>query len=316
VESVTNGLIAFSEDGDIVSVDPLTGTRRVLVGGSTVDEDPVWAPRGDRIAFARSIPGGAIPMVATSPGGQVRELAGSPVEAVFGLTWSDDGSWLAYSNGDLWIVPSDGGGPSRLDLGLRAEFPRWHPGSEELVFSNASGRGLFLVRRDGSRIRPITFGDGTIVGDSYADWMPDGRLVAFRDEGGGGEARYRLHVLTIGPDGRIVEDRAVGPSVARIIGYPAADDGRRAFALAPDGGGTRWRLVLVALDGSDQAVDVGPTFASTAVAGAWSPDSTMLVVNDLVRRETWIVDAGTGESRRAPWTDPTDEPPTWQASIR
>lgn len=309
-----NGQIAYSRDGDIVAVEPVSGTTVTIVGGPELDKYPAWSPDGARIAFERSVPGGATLVSTNIAGDPLMELLASPVEAVRGLTWSPDGSALAFSTGDLWVVAADASGGRLLDIGFRAEFPVWRPpDGREILFSNASGPGLFLVRRDGSVLRPVTFADGTFVPDRTATWTPDGQgLVTFRQESGtGGEPLYRMHVMTLGPDARIADDQVIGPPVVPCTGGSLSPDGERVLfaAQAPDVAG--WRIGVVALDGSGLILTSGPSFPSDQTC-AWSPDGTVIVVNDLQQEETWLLDPNGGPARRAKWTDVSGEPPEWQ----
>jgi Tol biopolymer transport system component len=310
-----NGQIAFSRDGNIVAVDPVSASTVTIVSGPELDQFPAWSPHGTRIAFERSVPGGAQLVAVNSVGDQLMELLARPVGAVRGLTWSPDGSALAFSNGDLWVVAADGSGGRLLDIGFRAEFPLWRPpDGREILFSNGSGPGLFLVRRDGTVLRPVTFADGTFVLDESATWTHDGqRLVTFREDSGqGDESLYRIHVLTLGPDARVADDRVVGSSALPCTGGSLSPDGARVlFAVqAPDGAG--WRIGVIALDGSGLLLTSGPSFAGSDRTCAWSPDGTVIVVNDLDREETWLLDPNGGAARPASWTDVSGEPPAWQ----
>lgn len=309
-----NGLVAYAVDGDIVAVDSRSGSMVILVGGPARDQYPAWSPDGTRVAFERAVPGGTKAVSANSAGGQLLELIEDPVDAVRGLIWSPDGSALAFSNGDLWIVAADGSGGRRLDIGFRAEFPVWRPpDGREILFSNASGPGLFLVRRDGSVLRPLTFSDGTIVDDG-ASWTPDGRRLvsARRETGADGHPAYRLHVMIVGVDGRIVDDRVVGPPMLPSIGNNLSPDGTRVlFAIeSPDRAG--WRVGVVSIDGSEPMILAGPTFTGQERICAWSPDGTLIIVNDVEQQETWLLDSSGGPARRGDWNDLSGEPPAWQ----
>ncbi len=48
-----NGLVAYAQDGDIYTVDPVTGTRHLIMTGRDIDSDPRWSPNGLRLAFLR-----------------------------------------------------------------------------------------------------------------------------------------------------------------------------------------------------------------------------------------------------------------------
>ena len=48
-----NGLIAYSNEGDILTVDPVTGKTTTIVGTGDVDHDPTWSRDGTHLAFVR-----------------------------------------------------------------------------------------------------------------------------------------------------------------------------------------------------------------------------------------------------------------------
>jgi TolB protein len=313
---IENGVIAFAVDGDIVVVDPATGELRSLIADPAVDQYPVFSPDGSRIAFERTVGNAAMLVSATSAGGDVRELLSEPVEAVRGLTWSPDGSALAFANGDLWVVAADGSGGHRFGPAFRAEFPQWRPPTgADLLFSNNSYPAHFLVRRDGGGVRPLTFPDGTFVNDAFPRWTPDGRsLVSFREEfGSGTSAEWRLHVLTVLDDGRVRDDRVVGPPVLPTVGYYLSPDGARIAFASPTGQGTDWRVGSVLIDGSEPHRMGGPEFSGPPPILGWSPDGTLVIVLTSAPRETWLLDPLDGATSKARWRDPSDEPPAWQA---
>ena len=54
-----NGTIAYSTNGDILVADSPLGEPRVIVGGATNDNGPLYSPNGTRIAFVRGTIGAA-----------------------------------------------------------------------------------------------------------------------------------------------------------------------------------------------------------------------------------------------------------------
>jgi Tol biopolymer transport system component len=308
-----NGLVAYAQGRDVVVVDPATGSSATL----TTFRGPVgrlaWSPDGSRLAVAASVEGGEVLYLVEASGGAVREVIEEAVQSVGGLGWSPDGTRLAFSDGDVWIVPASGGGGA-LEIGFRAEHPIWRPpAGDELLFGNGDGAGLFLVRPDGASLRPLTFRDGTIVDDDLASWTPDGeRIVTMRQEAGVGEELYRLHVLTVGSDGRVVVDRPVGPVVLPLVGLPISPDGSRVmFATGgPDGEG--WRLGVAGLDDGAWVLAAGPTFTSQERIASWAPDGQQIAVNAGEEHGIWLLDADGGPARQGSWTDRSGEPPAWQ----
>ncbi len=66
--AAANGLVAYSKDGDIYTVDPATGARRAIVAGATVDESPAFSLDGTRLAFLRTTGTAAVIVLADADG--------------------------------------------------------------------------------------------------------------------------------------------------------------------------------------------------------------------------------------------------------
>jgi Tol biopolymer transport system component len=129
-------------DGDISSVDILTGKVRKLVSGPTNDVEPRISPDGRRVAFSRSptlnitaaldhLDGSIAPAelyVADLDSGEPRRLASGIWP---GALWSPDGSRLAavtHDLGRLLIVSADGASPViRVDLPPGVGTMTWQP---------------------------------------------------------------------------------------------------------------------------------------------------------------------------------------------
>ena len=100
---------------------------------------------------------------------------------------------------------TDGSGAHSLDLGLiiREEIA-WRPpdGSELIVRGLPTGKadyGLFLVKADGSTVRPVTPLDGGSEQYNFVSWSPDGKRLAYSDKDRPTPKNppRQIHVLTI-----------------------------------------------------------------------------------------------------------------------
>ncbi len=139
---------------------------------------------GTRIAFVRSAIGGDDLLVVAATGGTPIRLNTQPLAPTGLLTWSPDGSRLAFdSAGSLWIAATDGSGAHAVDLGIQVDAEiEWRPpdGREMIVRGTRAGRaGLFLVKADGTDPRAITPMDGGPNDYLWVTWSPDGRRVAY-----------------------------------------------------------------------------------------------------------------------------------------
>jgi hypothetical protein len=325
-----NGRIAFGSDGDIFSVDPATGETSTLVSGATFDDYPNYSPDGTLIEFERRTADGAQVFVIAAGGGEERLLTPTVFGGVLGPTWSPDSSELMFiddARSGLVVLPIDGGRERRIDLDVAMRgFPKWRPpAGGDILFLGADGSdiGWFLVKPDGSELRRVTLGDGSIMNDAVVQWAPDGeRLIGARGEGGPlNNERFRLHVMTVADDGRVTADTVVGPPMLAgdntPVGYMVSPDGTHLTAPIVQGKDqSRWRMGVFATDGSGTVIETGPVFVKYRYAYGWSPDGTVIVVKDVDAHETWLLDAAGGPERQAPWTDFTDDLPAWQRSAR
>jgi Tol biopolymer transport system component len=202
---------------------------------------PVWAPRGDAIAFGLgvSMPRqgqyGSSQIVIMAPDGSgVRRVTPNGEGNYHFPAWSPDGTRLVLrvatptskglaildvASGRLTPLTSGGGTDDNL--------PKWSPNGTEIVFtSDRDGDyDLYTIRPDGTALRRLTNTPGN---DAHAAWSPDGRWIAFssarggfKDEaprGGGGQPATDIFVMR--PDGTDV----------RRLTDDAAEEGTTTFA--------------------------------------------------------------------------------------
>jgi Tol biopolymer transport system component len=297
-----NGLIAFTTAaGDIVTGDPLTGVTRTIVGGPERDSSPTFSLDGTRVAFVRKVEEMVRVFVVDATGGKPIELTSAPLSGAAWLRWSPDGAHLAWlSEGSLWIAMTDGSDAHRVDLEMTIrEEIAWRPpdGSELLVRGLPNGKaayGLFLVKPDGSELRPVTPLDGGTPNYRSLTWSPDGRRFAYGDKPSPGEYSQQVHVLTI--DG--LRDVVLKPDDDSGLLFPAwSPDGTRlAFVVKGKGIG-----VAPADDESPHVTLTEPSSAAP-LDYAWSPDSNLILAVPWGTGEPWLMDPAGGPGRRVSWT--------------
>jgi Tol biopolymer transport system component len=323
--------------GDILMIDPATNAPSVLVGGPTVDGSPVVSLDGTRVAFLREMPTGQQLFAVDIAGGDPLPLIGKSLQEIVDVAWSPDGKAIAFIGVDgdrssLWIARSDGSDAHRIDLGSELSFalPQWRPpdGDELLLVGStntaeellpefgyrdlygafedptASDIGLFLLRPDGSDLRPITPTTGSRYDYGLVTWTPDGTRILTQAADERGHVKVGILASDGTPLGRIeptTGDETVSPVVS--------PDGKR-VAYADITGHGPWTLRIEQIDESSDPVETGANFVGQAATFRWSPDGETLIVTHHFDKQTWLFDADGSPGRLATWTDPGSN--AWQ----
>ena len=256
------------ENGDDLYVTRVAGGERMkLTSDASRKSEPVFSPDGEKIAFARKLPGEAtaeVCTIATLGGGIATVTQDGSMPA-----WSPEGNKLAYvrkKSGEpetLAIVGLDGS-EVRTILASDAIYPfmgapAWSPDGKTIAVARSRGgdsREIWLVPVNGGDAKEVTHGTGGVSSDMPV-FTADGRGIVFRSNRGGARNIWYMDVngkgttqLTTGagPDST--------PSVAR--------DGTLAFL------NSRERYVLLLYDLttgqskpilSDQGILWGPVFS-------------------------------------------------------
>jgi TolB protein len=158
---------------------------------------------------------------------------------------------------ELYVMNANGSHPHALTA-FSTDHPfagdtgdaSWSPDSRRLVLSHlnsplsdpAGGRALFVINRDGTRLRQLTPWDLRAAGRGA--WFPDGRTIAFHtlppDDGPGGD------IYTIRADGTDIRrlthfapglglgELAISPDGRRIV-FSQGPDKRDLFVMHADG---------------------------------------------------------------------------------
>jgi WD40-like Beta Propeller Repeat len=268
-----NGLVAYAENGDIFTVDPVTSTRTAVVTGPDMDQEPRWSLDGTRLAFLRG-PADRQAIVIVDPKrpdkvvttGAFAELDGDTV------VWAPDGRAISFRalNGAstaIFIADTTSGVAAPLPLGIKAMDVYWRPpdGRQLMVFGGAEdAQRLYLYAVEDGTMDEITLhqGDGPVRANG---WTPDGRHFVYQ-RGEYDQLPIETYVL----------DVSSGSDVTIAAGYGhISNDGTRIVALD-----SLERMCVVKLSGGtctavgqqDQAYG-----GSHAMGVQWSPDDEWLV---------------------------------------
>jgi Tol biopolymer transport system component len=283
----TNGLIAYTSNGQIFVSAPDGTNRRALTAIDEYAAKPGWSPDGDQIAFlsfscavgqpcdTKGSPGSLVVMSADGPGRLVLE---ENLHNVLTLEWSPDGKWLAFDAEDqratqagfpsrVWVVAPDGSESRRVADG---QFPSWSPDGTTLAYVGENGTHLVAADGTGDRLLLQPGPAGSAIGGR---WSPDGLQLAFvwhraccppanraSDPWLVDRSGNSAHRMSEVPDGGIFEGWSPD---GRSIVYVDASQPDAAFA---------WPLVVAKSDGS------GPRVVArvSSVPVHWSPDGTRL----------------------------------------
>ncbi len=205
-----------------------TGQKR-LTERDGLDNGPVWAPDGRRIAFNRAL-GGSVDVFLMNADGteptRLTHLADSGPGA-HSATWSPDGTRIAFQSNarpDIFVINVDGTGLTNLTHHpARDRRPAWSPDGRRIAFtSNRDGNDeIYVMNADGTDPVRLTLNARSDTSPRWnlgPDWSPDGTKIAFASDRDGDQ---EIYVMT-----------ADGTGLSRLTFNPG-EDGNPSWS--PDG---------------------------------------------------------------------------------
>ena len=321
-----NGQIANWSGGDILVRDSLTGTDRVLIGGPEADAYPLYSRQGDRLLFVRNYESpDPLLMIATVAGAGIHQVGGA-FPGLDAIEWSPSGSeiavgWESAGVAVVSIVDVESGASRTLDIGIPATSPLWRPLSDQLLVRGvAAGRpGFYLIRADGTGLRRLEIGGGSVLEEQYdfqnPAWSSDGSQLAYHQldpvaaapDGNG----FRIHVAHV--------DAAGGVSSRRALEFDAtADDELQPRWTPTDDGlifqrreGTTDTIHLGSLDGRLVRTYGGASLDGGGITMDTSPDGRVIIARYDATGLLWRYDVGATDAVPVEASDPVDFP-SWQ----
>ncbi len=285
---------------------------RITNGGSEQEMLPAWSPDGNRIAFERVSEHGCTMYVASSLGGDEREVGACRDMTVNYFDWTPDGRGLitaqsSTGGGDLALVVLDleSGDRTFLKYARTDEDqdlePHYSPDGRFIAFRRgvAPYSDLYVMPATGGDVRQVTHIASRIRGHT---WTRDGRALVFASNFGGSMALYAVDVET-----GSTESLGVSPAE-----YP--DAARDADTIAYEIPRTQNQLTEISLR-DDRVQTLAPSTGSD-YAAALSPDGARLAfVSDRGgRSQLWLYDRAA--QAVMPLNDAGESPvfwPRWRA---
>ena len=311
-------LLIGTADGDIVTVDPVSGRAAPLVSGPTYDGGPFYSHDGQQFVFDRgtSATDAATALwIANADGSGARELFSS----------GRDIGWFEWSPTDdrVLITPTVGGKGTivlvNLADGTRTTVPTdldvdaasWRPNHDQFVVTAKAGdnRTFWVINADGSGKRPIPVSPYAINEPTLS---PDGSKLAYATwEPAGVGGRIRMVDVDTGGD------HSLTPNV--FDGYVwqnpwFSPDGTHLLLPRFLAGTFTSQVAILATDGSGTAIAMGPETENPPADATYSPDGTKIIATYKNAAVTWTFDADGTNAHQAPFTAISGQ--TWQRTGR
>jgi WD40 repeat protein len=323
-----NGLLAYSEHGDIYTADPVTGEARAIMAGPDADRDPVWSRDGTRLAFVRRVVGEATDRlyVVRSDGSGLTEVTREPMRAIGYQSFSPDGREVLFvsdsaTRGIIEIARTDGSGVQTLDVGVPVIEPAYRPpDGDQILFvgrpdDSRGATGIYTVNADGTGLRNLVKARPTASAGG-ASWSPDGSQIAF-DEYDMTVQEWTTHTNVMSADGSHVRTLPMTNDANFDYGATWSNDGTRLVTVRGyDTYGPNDDVVaVVPADGSGPGLETARSgLSGVSWIFAWAPDDSSVVIaqEDVSGRATeyQLMDPLTGAVH--PTTISVTSRPSWQ----
>jgi hypothetical protein len=186
-----NGYLVVADGNSLVAIDPTTSSRRILLTAAVPLSDPAYSSDGTKLAYLQG--GGSIRVLDTATG-HIAEVTSCSCGTSSQLTWSPDGSRMAYTNdylpigSEIDVIDSDGTHRTQLTHFATRYFPwepTWSPDGTQIAFVMRDSGSVYVINADGSGLKVILAGERVQNSNSAGgsadtpEWSPDGSRIAY-----------------------------------------------------------------------------------------------------------------------------------------
>jgi Tol biopolymer transport system component len=207
--------VAYWDGTGIWLKDVATGTSKLVARPEAWGDLPyppqvesmAFSPDGSRMVVSFTLTGSGWELwIAKSDGTEARRLFASDT-AIYGLSWSPDGSLIAFVSDNLEVITPDGEGRRIVGHDFIGGLPpAWSPDGRFIAFTAAQSlpKPVGSAGWSGYRVRvvditsgeEITLPGGARGGEVLPTWSPDGNILVFLSDRTGSPEIWRA-----APDG-------------------------------------------------------------------------------------------------------------------
>jgi len=202
---------------------------------------------------------------------------------------SPDGQQLAFHDGGIFVVKSDGTELRQLTDGVHNDrYPRWSPDGQRIAFHSKRGSeyDIWLIHRDGSGLQRLTWTSAPIL--YFPVWSPDGNRLVYATQ----ENAFVMDLARAWKEQSLEQVPVPAEFGAKFYPWSWSSDGRKlAGALIKSDGVTVVGLGIYSLE--SRQLERLPQIAYNPV---WLRDSRRLLAQNH-RGRLYVIDSQTKTSR-------------------
>lgn len=319
------GLVTYSAEGDIYTVDRIGGQPRAIVAGPAEDMNPQWSRDGTNIVFERVTDPGrsSLLFVVKSDGTGLTQItpeplpiANDPTSADY--TFSPDGTEVLFvSKSRLKIAYADGSGMRPLGplSDVEATEAAYRPSNGSEIAFFGPDIVIYLADLETLTVRPLV-PRAAHDGRQYLLWSPDGSELAYQGWFDAPIFTVRAHIYDV----ERAADRLADPTADVFWDALAvwSNDGQRlALYRGYEDAYFDVTVAIVKADGTGLLAETPHDQAfmwECCSVLEWAPDDSAILLSkaDQVAKlhAQVVIDPATGAVSDVSW--PASSDPSWQ----